>query len=68
MYLSSCRLYKDTVLLLPFDLDAVLPPPPFFPCLITLARTSSTVLNKVAKVGTLVLFLILEENLSTYYC
>ena len=38
----------------------------FFACLIALTRTSSTMLIGIVRVGTLVLFLILEEKLSTF--
>ena len=39
-----------------------------FSFLIVLARTFRTVFNKSDKVGTLVLFLILKENLSEFHC
>jgi hypothetical protein len=39
-----------------------------FSCLISLTRTSSSMLKRNGKNGILVLFLISEEKLSAFYC
>ena len=61
----SCHLQTVAVLLFPFQFGFVLFI--YFSSLIAVARTSNTILNKVLRVGILVLFLILEEMLSTLY-
>ena len=39
----------------------------YLSCMIAVARTSNTILNKVVYVGIFVMFLILEERLSSFH-
>ena len=64
LYTKSCHLHIEIVFTISFVIWM-----PFisFSCLISLARTSSTIMNTSVRVDILVLFLILEREHSLFY-
>ena len=64
LYIIPCHLQIVTVLLVPFYFRCLI----YLPCLMAVARTSNSLLNKNVRVCIISLFLILVEMLSVCLC